>query len=62
MNQFTYITEVQVKLNGKHVGTIREVLPKGASLSSFVYFPKGQKIGGDMYPTLAACKASLEGA
>lgn len=44
---------VLVKLDGKIVGSIRNV--NGA----FQYTPKGQKQGGECFSTLDACKASL---
>jgi len=54
---YTYIgpQTTLVRLNGTVVGAIIE------SKKGFRYFPKnaGQK-GGDFYPTLAACKQSLE--
>lgn len=43
-----------VYLDGKCVGTIT-LTPGG-----YQYRPKGAKTGGDFYPTLALCKASLE--
>lgn len=45
---------VKVHLNGKHIGSIRH------DGGGWRYFPKGWTTGGDIYPTLAACKASLE--
>ena len=47
--------EVKVKINGKFVGTIRFVPNAG-----WRYMPKGTRVGGEFFPTLAACKLSLE--
>ncbi len=57
MDTITYVTETftKVYLAGKHVGTITHF-----SDCCFFYTPKGQNRRGDTYPTLAACKASLE--
>ncbi len=55
----TYKSEVRVYLDGKQVGTIRELFSNTIPL--YLYTPKGSKTGGDTFPTLAACKASLEG-
>ena len=46
---------VRVYLDDKHVGNILEVS------GGVQYFPKGQKTGGEVYPTLSACKKSLAG-
>lgn len=65
----TYITEIRVLLNGKHVGNIRECYntPKSprhtgkpGPVIGYRYYPKGDKTGGDLYPTLRACELSLE--
>jgi len=44
---------IHVLLENKRIGEIRTVD------GGFQYFPKGQKKGGDVFPTLAACKQSL---
>lgn len=47
---------VDVRLDGKIVGTIESVA------TGFRYAPKGRKkLAGEVFPTLAAVKASLEG-
>lgn len=43
-----------VKLEGKTVGRIFKT-PEG-----FRYIPTGSKTGGEFFPTLEACKSSLE--
>lgn len=48
--------EMAVFLEGKRVGTIYNIHGKG-----FHYVPKGQKNGGDYFPTLALCQNSLRG-
>ncbi len=62
MSHITYAERtswsLKVKLDGKIVGTIQEGVENNAR--TYQYIPKGQKTGGDKYPTLAACKASLE--
>ena len=45
---------LQVCLDGKICGEIREVT------GGYQYFPKGSKVGGDVYPTLEEVKHSLE--
>lgn len=47
-----------VKLDGRVIGEIRKVKgdPNGAACQ---YFPKGQKRGGEVFPTLSLCKYSL---
>lgn len=45
---------VDVLLEGKIVGEIRHVA------TGYVYFPKGQRTGGETFDTLALCKKSLE--
>lgn len=54
-NILTYHTRTNVFLNGEHVGAIEH-----NKSGTFQYFPKDTDDGGDLYPTLAACKASLE--
>lgn len=61
MNQITYIETHLVKLNGKEVGAIKRALNKGpGNATGYRYHPKGDKTGGDFFPTLDACKRSLE--
>lgn len=58
MSKIEYITNVIVKLDGKAIGTIKPVkYPNGDP--GWQYFPKGTKIGGDIYSTLATCQLSL---
>ena len=45
----------KVKLDGKHVGSI-----KGNYKDGYRYFPKGQKTGGEKFSMLQDCKASLK--
>lgn len=58
MSHLTYTedTQVIVRLDGKIVGAIR------LTAGGWQYTPKGAKTGGDFYPTLGLCKASLEDA
>jgi hypothetical protein len=49
----TFKTNVDVFLDGKKIGTIKEVK------DGFQFYPNGQKIGGAVFPTLQACKNSL---
>lgn len=56
---------VKVYLDGKHIGEIREV--ENGTFSrfelqnfGFQYFPKGQKLGGEIFNTMNDCKASIE--
>ena len=44
-----------VYLDKKLVGNIYRV-----DITSWQYFPKGHKEGGEMFPSLALCKKSLE--
>ena len=46
--------DVVVRLDGKKVGEIRHVD------SQWKYFPKGDKVGGEPFPTLEACQRSLQ--
>jgi len=63
--RITYDTITVVRLDGKVVGEIREVIEpyyaKGNG-KGYVYFPKGKKAYtiNDMYPTVERCKAALE--
>lgn len=64
----TYSAEYKVFIDGVRVGTIEEcygakgygVGNRPGEIIGYRYYPKGQKTGGDLYPTLAACKQSLE--
>jgi len=44
---------IAVLLDDRRVGEIRTVE------GGFQYFPKGQRTGGEVFPSLAACKQSL---
>ena len=46
-------TDTTVFLDGKEVGRIHKVG------NGWSYFPKGQKKGGEVFKSLAACKFSL---
>lgn len=59
-NGISYQTRVTVYLDGKPIGEIREVEHPRSVYPGFAYFPKGQKDGGDVFPTVEACKTSLE--
>lgn len=50
---------IKVKLEGKIVGKIR-LIAVGNEPAQYQYQPAGSSIKGDPYPTLEACKASLE--
>ena len=50
-----YVYKIQVKLDGKMIGEIRQVS------GGYQYFPKGQKIGGAVYGSIEAVKRSLHG-
>lgn len=50
-------TEWTVKLGNRVVGSIRFMI--GAKSAGYIYFPKGQVQGGDMFSTLEACIRSL---
>ena len=56
----TFVTTVAVKLEGKTVGTIKEVAINN-NLTVFKYFPTFSKAGGLPYTTLQACMNSLKG-
>lgn len=45
---------LKVRLDGRICGEIRKVN------TGFQYFPKGQKIGGDVFPTLIEVQKSLQ--
>lgn len=46
---------INVLLEGIIVGEIRKMA------TGYVYIPKGKRTGGETFPTLDACKASIEG-
>lgn len=50
---------IKVKLEGKVVGKIR-LIAVGNEPAQYQYQPAGSRNAGDVYPTLAACIASLE--
>ena len=50
----TYTEEIKVFIDAKLIGTIHSVR------GGFQYFPKGQKEGGEIFPTVSQVKASLE--
>ena len=45
---------LKVRLDGRICGEIRKVD------NSFQYFPKGKKIGGDIFPTITQVQKSLK--
>lgn len=51
---------IRVLSEGKVLGTIKTTRSDIGTEPKFQYFPKGSKNGGDVFPTLAECKASLE--
>jgi len=52
-------SEYAVQLGGKVVGRIKLAVA-GDGRAGWRYFPKGQKEGGEVFPTLEECKRSLE--
>ena len=69
MNTFKYEASFKVYLNGKHIGSIHEEYAhngyspfngKPGSITGYRYFPNGDKMGGDLFPTFAACRQSIE--
>jgi hypothetical protein len=59
---FTDVTVTEVKLDGKVVGTIKQV--NVSKVESFVkigwqYFPKGKGMGGEIFETKGECMHSL---
>jgi hypothetical protein len=50
---------VRVRLDGRIVGIIRPVREGTNDQYSWQYFPKGQKRGGEIFPTLAAWQRNL---
>lgn len=54
-NMITYDMNITVKLDGKRVGEIKQ-----NAAGEFFYLPRGSAFSGPAYPTLEACKASLE--
>jgi len=55
-----YEIEINVYLDGKHVGSIRNADSIPEIKDGFQYTPNEQAVGGRIYATLEACKASLE--
>ena len=54
---------ISVKLDGKIVGHIRKIYTANGKINlalNYQYLPKGQKIGGELFSSLKACKESLE--
>lgn len=49
-----FTTPIKVKMSGRHIGDIKQ------AIGGYQYFPKGQKIGGEIYPTIKEVKQSLE--
>lgn len=45
--------DVKVRLDGKVVGTIKK------EIDGWRYYPKGQKVGGDLFKSLSLCQKSL---
>lgn len=50
----TYENVTKVRLNGKHVGDIKQ------NTHGFYYKPKGSKLLGAFYDSIEAVKSSLE--
>ncbi len=61
MSRITYITTVKVQVDGKTVGTIKEVVTPGVLIPEWRYFPKGAKNCSNAFRTLEAGQKSLEG-
>jgi hypothetical protein len=62
-SSITYIpgrgrTQYAVRLLGKTVGNVKLAVA-GDGRSGWCYFPKGQREGGKVFPTLDECKRSL---
>ena len=57
-------TRIEVRIDNKFIGTIRNVPADYSTAGGFRYIPKGQAkpsgIKGEVFPTLAECKNSLE--
>jgi EAL domain-containing protein (putative c-di-GMP-specific phosphodiesterase class I) len=49
-----HFSPITVKLDGRVIGKIHQ------DKDGFRYYPKGQKTGGEAFPTIAQCKRSLE--
>ncbi len=69
MDSLTYREETRVYLGKRHIGTIRAVYAarndfpsnrQPGNLGGYRYHPKGDRKGGEVFPTLNACKRSLE--
>ena len=56
MDKLSYEMSIKVRLGKKHIGDIKEDKETGL----FYYLPKGSKNRGEMFPTVAAVKHSLE--
>jgi hypothetical protein len=57
----TYRESHEVYLEGKRVGDIiGNTIDLRTGREGYCYFPKGSSEGGDVFPTPALCKASLE--
>lgn len=69
----TYEERIKVRLDGKHIGDIKvtqipECSKKHNSYSItnqiavvyYQYFPKGSKVGGEVFDSLEKCKRTLE--
>lgn len=61
--KITYVSDptVKVYLGSKLVGHIRQQQDAEGGYGGWVYYPRGNKVGGDAFLTLAACKRSIEG-
>jgi len=62
MSNITYVPvpeQFKVKLDGKLVGVIKK---SGDDRGyGWRYFPKGDKVGGEVFASVIACKRSIEG-
>ena len=54
MTKVTYEYEINVSIDGSHVGKIQ------SEEGGYRYFPLFSLHGGELFETLEACKASLE--
>lgn len=54
MAKFQYTTTVKVTMDSKYIGDIRPWE------NGYAFFPKGSKIVGDMFPTIALVIQSIE--
>jgi hypothetical protein len=64
MSKITYseqpLVGVKVYSGGLRVGTIRRELSADRITYGYRYYPKGNKVGGDLFFSLVGCKRSLE--